>query len=186
MPAAAPPNALPDKPKDVVSYVLRQLRIARLARPMFSMWPVTEALTEDLAAHVGVTAPHPSGRPLLMEAMTTAFQAMAETHAASEDPFSEEVRLAYMRGLLRHLLLVFEVEAHGDDGAIWDPLQDEGLPTWTKRHGLAQIGLYADLPEHLAAYRPDALAAALLHHLLGPATRRELLPILPTLTAYAD
>lgn len=186
MSKAASRNALPEEPKAVVSYVLRQLRIARLARPMFVMWPATEALTEDVAAHLGLMAPHPSGRSLLEEAMVTAFQQMVDAHSTSEDPFSDDVRLAYMRGLLRHLLLVFEVEAHGEDGAIWDPLQDEGLPRWTKRHGLARIGLYRELPERLAAYRPDALGAALLYHLLSANSRRELLPILPTLTAYAD
>jgi hypothetical protein len=172
----------------LVSKVLRSLRIASLARLMFKLWPVTEHLTDNLAAHVGLHVKHPSGRPFLEEAIANGFSEMLEAQARQPEgeKFSDEVRLAYMRGLLRHLTLIFETEVRGANGEVWDALNDGPLTQWLQRHAPARVNTAADLPEYLASYQPDALAAALLNNILDRSTRRELLPILPRLTAYAD
>ncbi len=172
----------------MVSRVLRKLRIASLARLMFRMWPVTEQLTEDLAAHIGLHIAHPSGRAFLEEAIANGFSEMLATQASlpDEEKFSEEVRVAYMRGLLRHVSLILEAQVHGANGELWDALNDGPLPQWMEQHSPARIEVASELPEHLESYRPDALAAALLNQILDRSTRRELLPILPRLTAYAD
>lgn len=172
----------------MVTHVLRHLRIASLARRVYRLWPVTEQVTDELAAHIGLHIKHPSGRTFLEEAIANAFTNMLRTQESlpDEEKFSDEVRLAYMRGLLRQLSLVFEAEVQGANGERWDALNDGPLAAWMRKHGPAQITPATELPEHLLRYTPDALAAALLNHILNRDTRRELLPILPRLTAYAD
>jgi hypothetical protein len=155
---------LPATPANALRPTLRALQVAGLTRLMFLRWPICRRLTEQVGWWLTDLLPHPGGfPPLLTIAVVDALQYMRETQIEQPDDQkdSDEVLIAYLRGLFKVLPALAELNVRSDRGT-WEPLRDGPFAVWAQRHRPIVVNVYGERSPGEIKHSPHHLRLALL------------------------
>lgn len=113
---------------------LAATRLAQRAAAMDVVYPRARAAMLRLAGHLTREIGGPD-RPLLDQALRTAFRTADRGRLGARQPNATSVLIAFYGGLLRPLLTLAHLRVEAGDGARWDPFGSEPYGTWRRTHG---------------------------------------------------